>query len=165
MNQMSEPPIYLVINNITQNIEITAIETRINHLPKNMRDFEGTWSHVSKTQTLNDENYEDFLKCGPYRPFHRYLIADRNHCSSECYEKLQNLTVQDLKCNKFQSIIIIEEEGVRNQQSKPIDFLFQNSTIDIPIVSIREAFKKIFSVAKLTLESLMSVCPSNNMFI
>ena len=51
------------------------------------------------------------------------------------------MTVQDFKCNKFQSIIIIEEEGVRNQQSKPIDFLFQNSTIDIPIVSIREAFK------------------------
>ena len=124
MYQNSPSPIYLVFNSLKKDtIEVTEIKTRINQLPENMKEFQGKWTYVS--ETVNDENYEQLLNCGDYGPFNKNLIVDKTHCSTECFKMLQNLTVGELHCHKFQSIIIIEEEGVRNQLSRPQEALFQ----------------------------------------
>ena len=136
--QQARDPIYLVVNNVGKDgaINITTIVTRPYYIPTtNITSINQDWEQILTCEDQNPKAYFD-----PYNSLvkeRRNLIiglGNKENQATSCYEQLLATDAEVIKLLKYQSIIMLEDEGFEFRTSRRINF---NINPNFPIVAVR----------------------------
>ena len=130
----AQDPIYLVVNNVGSDgaINITTIVTKQYYIPTtNMTNYQDWGQSV----TCNEQNAEAYFDPTNSLPkYGRNLIIGLGNQATNCYQQLLATDAETIKLLKYQSIIMLEDEGFEFRTSRRINF---NINPNFPIVAVR----------------------------